>query len=403
MKLLDRARRTSIVAATALGFSLLASSHLGAAPQGAGHCLAFDDVDDFVHVPRSAALEPAEITIEMWARLDGPQDWNSRLLRKGEYAAYFMTADMDLDQRMQILVAKNAPGVRISAKDTQAHTAYIGAWHHFLGVYTTDHAEFWVDGVQKSNVPHTLGALTHDPLTDLYIGAGLPVQMPNEYFGGRIDEVRIWNYPRSATEIQASWFLRVPDDSPGLVASWHFDEGAGSVTADSSPFAHQGQLGTSTGYDPSDPSWMVSDVPLGPYTCDAARYCASLPNSSGLAARIDYTGSLSISAADTALQVSGGPAGKVGLFLYGSTAVQYPFGDGYLCLSPISGAFFRIPSPQLLDANGACDMPLDFGALPAAGPIHSGSTWNFQFWFRDPAAGGSGFNLSDAMTLNFCP
>ena len=28
--------------------------------------------------------------------LDGPQDWNTRLLRKGDHDAYFLTADQDL-------------------------------------------------------------------------------------------------------------------------------------------------------------------------------------------------------------------------------------------------------------------------------------------------------------------
>ncbi len=38
-----------------------------AAQTAAGGCLAFDGVDDFVLVDRTAALEPGEITIELWA------------------------------------------------------------------------------------------------------------------------------------------------------------------------------------------------------------------------------------------------------------------------------------------------------------------------------------------------
>ena len=35
--------------------------------------------------------------------------------------------------------------------------------------------------------------------------------------------------------------------------------------------------------------------------------------------------------------------------------------------------------------------------------IAPGTTWNFQAWFRDPAAGGSGFNLSNGLELTFLP
>ena len=228
----------------------------------AGSCLSFDGVDDAVHVVRSVALEPDEITIEMWAYLDGPQDWNSRLLRKGLDGAYFITADMDFDQRMQILVSQNHPGVRVSAKDTQSHTAYIGSWHHFLGIYATDHAEFWVDGEQRSVVTHDLGALIHLPLTDLYIGAGLPITLQNEYFAGRIDEVRIWNYPRTADEIRATWNRSLTGSEAGLVAYWRFDEGAGQVAHDSSPYHHDGELGASSATEASDPTWMNSEAPI---------------------------------------------------------------------------------------------------------------------------------------------
>ena len=39
-----------------------------------------------------------------------------------------------------------------------------------------------------------------------------------------------------------------------------------------------------------------------------------------------------------------------------------------------------------------------------SGQITVGSSWNFQFWYRDPAGpGGTGFNLSDGLHAIFCP
>lgn len=32
-----------------------------------------------------------------------------------------------------------------------------------------------------------------------------------------------------------------------------------------------------------------------------------------------------------------------------------------------------------------------------------GTTWEFQYWYRDPVAGGAGFNLSDAVSIDFLP
>ena len=56
------------------------------------------------------------------------------------------------------------------------------------------------------------------------------------------------------------------------------------------------------------------------------------------------------------------------------------------------------------DAGGvlAYSVDLDDPPLPA-GQILPGSTWKFQGWFRDPAAGGSFFNLSDGYSIAFLP
>lgn len=337
----------------------------------------------------------------MWARLDGLQDWNSRLLRKGEFAAYFLTADMDLDRRMQILVAKNEPGVRVSAKDTLTHEAYIGTWHHFLGLYTADRAEFWVDGRHRSTEPHTLGPLTHEPLTDLYIGAGLPVTMPNEYFGGRIDEVRIWNYARTPSEIAATWNRTASGDEAGLVTRWSFDEGDGQVAHDSTPFAHHGQLGATPGPEASDPQWLVSEAPLLPGDCTVTPYCVAAINSTGQAAHIGWQGSTALPKYDAELLATGCPPQTVGLFFMGSFQTQIPFGEGWLC---ITGNQHRLLPGILSDGSGAASYALDFeDPLSSAALIEPGSGWNFQLWYRDPQPVGHGFNLTDALHVQSCP
>ena len=55
-------------------------------------------------------------------------------------------------------------------------------------------------------------------------------------------------------------------------------------------------------------------------------------------------------------------------------------------------------------ANGGnLSYDVDYNANYAAGVITAGSSWNFQAWFRDPAANGATFNLSDGLHVTFCP
>jgi hypothetical protein len=60
----------------------------------------------------------------------------------------------------------------------------------------------------------------------------------------------------------------------------------------------------------------------------------------------------------------------------------------------------RLPVTQT-DVLGLAAWPLDLVAPPVSGQITAGSTWNFQFWYRDPAGGGSAFNLSSAVEVTF--
>ncbi len=39
----------------------------------------------------------------------------------------------------------------------------------------------------------------------------------------------------------------------------------------------------------------------------------------------------------------------------------------------------------------------------ASGQILDGSTWNFQFWYRDPNGGGAFYNFTDGLSATFCP
>ncbi len=46
-------------------------------------------------------------------------------------------------------------------------------------------------------------------------------------------------------------------------------------------------------------------------------------------------------------------------------------------------------------------MGLDLASLPPGGQVLPGSTWYFQYVFRDPAAGGTGVNTSSGLAVMF--
>jgi len=129
-----------------------------------------------------------------------------------------------------------------------------------------------------------------------------------------------------------------------------------------------------------------------------ARVCTSSPNSAGAGAVIDFSGSASLSAAHLELAVSGAPHGKTGLFFVGTELVSSPLGDGLRCAGGELVRFGALVTGQ----DGTATHGLDFGALPGS-PAVAGDRFVAQFWYRDPAGGPAGFNLSDALELRLCP
>ena len=136
----------------------------------------------------------------------------------------------------------------------------------------------------------------------------------------------------------------------------------------------------------------------------AVNYCVSTPNSAGTPAILGLSGSQSIAVNDCTLEVTGAVPGKVGIFFYGPDQVQVPLGPGFRCVG--GAAMFRLQPLVTADGTGSASRLLDFTVPPmstGAGQVLPFSTWNFQFWYRDPDGGAPGFNLSDGLSVTFCP
>lgn len=152
------------------------------------------------------------------------------------------------------------------------------------------------------------------------------------------------------------------------------------------------------GNDLAEPLYLL-DVDE-PGDCVGDSYCVAGVNSVGAGAHMCSSGSASVAANDLVLTCSDLPPNQFGLFYYGTSQDFAPLGNGFRC---VGGQLFRLPMDQASGA-GVASRALDNTAPPhAAGLISAGDTWTFQFWYRDPAGGGAGFNLSDAHVVTFTP
>lgn len=155
-------------------------------------------------------------------------------------------------------------------------------------------------------------------------------------------------------------------------------------------FAGHSSLSNALPFDPS------IQVPCP----DPVNYCNTSPNSVGAGATMGAFGSQSVTFNDFTLWCSGVAPGEPGIFYYGSNQAAFPHGNGTQCVASMN--LYRLPFVHA-DFFGQAIYQMDFANPPSFfGAVIPGDTWYFQFWYRDPNGGGSGFNFSDGLAAEFC-
>ena len=159
-------------------------------------------------------------------------------------------------------------------------------------------------------------------------------------------------------------------------------------------------------------------VPFSFYSVEAFCFCTSAgcsntdpsagcANITGSGCRLDACGTTSLSEDQLVLTgVNTGPD-AFGIFFMGRTQTPLQFfGNGRRCVDdPI--AILRYPvrsgGPDGVIQEGPGIVAQGQGGFPSHGQIMAGDTWNFQLWYRDPGACGTGYNVSNALAVTFAP
>jgi hypothetical protein len=104
-----------------------------------------------------------------------------------------------------------------------------GEWHHYAVVVDSDSISLYIDGVLHDQKKHYNTGNYTTSIDYIDIGRHRTKQNDLGFFHGLIDELRIWNYPRTAEQILATkadtlgpeYYL---EPGSGLVAYWRFDK-----------------------------------------------------------------------------------------------------------------------------------------------------------------------------------
>ena len=302
------------------------------------------------------------------------------------HGTYGDTINLEDDWQRNRPAGKSGVSGGIPWTDPAAAHGGNAAWGQDLGLGTAN------NGAYSANV-HTW---LRSPVIDCSTGVGthlrfarwLTVQgSAGDQANVRVNGTVVWSNP-AANVLDTSWggqdidISSIADGNPAVQIE--FELRSNGTT----------QLG----------GWQVDDVEVlwvGVPQCPMPQnFCLRVGNSvDWFGAGMTWSGTSIVPNNDFVLITEHCPPNKTGLYFYGQGETVAPFGNGFRC---VAAPIRRLPA-LTTSATGVATFPLDLNHLPPSGPIAAGQIWGFQLWYRDPAAGGAFFNVSDALRVVFCP
>lgn len=162
------------------------------------------------------------LTMEAWVKWNGSTGTNQFIYYNGNSSAngYGIFVNAANANRLSILCG----GVNLL---NSTATLTVGTWQHVAAVRAAGSWILYLNG--------TAFAVTNPASTPVapttggtFVGRSITT---TEYFKGAIDEVRVWNTPLSAAQINANKVGCITAPQAGLVGYWQFNEAIGSGTS----------------------------------------------------------------------------------------------------------------------------------------------------------------------------
>lgn len=371
-----------LVAVTALG-----TPHADAAPKAVRLTNTDAQHTAWLRVADSSALEPQQFTFEVWVTPLGPgygstnDAYGAVILGKPrEGASGYWLGSYGLDwspvtHKVSFYLVHTYNGQAVSIFSIA--DILIGQTAHVAVVFDGQEVRLYIDGQLDNSCAFPYQGVYYGA-EDILIGAGNFVYPWLRRFDGVLDDVRLWDYPRTGEEIGRDMNCCLSGDEAGLLAWWSFDH---DLLIDNSGRGHGAQMNGVAGMAAFAPPSV--DIPcIAPYEVSLdprGTYLRTNDDPSAASCRIVDLLSCGIDPGDT-LRIDRG-----GAFEYHCTP-EYPEGTpadpdglGTICvfsssnilLSPDNAA--RVPgamdagddcvTPPTLRGGFPTDIPEDFAVI----------------------------------------
>lgn len=303
---------------------------------------------------------------EAWIKLESDTGANQTIFSKwtdnGNQRGYILRIGSGLTS-LNFIASDTGADPTVSTS-TISYTFSTGTWYHVAFAYdaSAGSVDFYVNGIQQGTTQTGARTSLYDNTSAFAIGTRFST-VATEFFDGVIDDVRVWNDIRTATEIRGNYKRELVGNETNLVGYWklnndYTDEtsNANDLTASGSPvFTTSAAFSTAGGDIRCFKSDGTTELPREIVSCDTSGQTGEM--------HIKYSGTLS-STVDTEIRIyaDGSSRDYATTDTYGAEAVWSDYvGVYHLNTSSIDSS----------GTSGSADTSISYG--PSYGNIEGGA------------------------------
>ncbi|MEP2608760.1 MAG: LamG-like jellyroll fold domain-containing protein, partial [Cyclobacteriaceae bacterium] len=196
-----------------------------------GNALDFDGVNDYIDLFEDEAFV-GDFTVEAWVYITDFTDYSPILSKQGttdnNTAEFNLQVQGPINGNISFFLGTGSGIASVSGNDADDQDIMLNTWTHVAATVEGTTMSLYINGALSGSGTFT-GARQN---------SAAPVQVGHfqnsvaQYWPGQIDEVRIWDYARNATEISDNTYNTLVGNEAGLISYYRFDETAGLVLPD---------------------------------------------------------------------------------------------------------------------------------------------------------------------------
>ena len=215
------------------------------APNFLQESIAFDGKDDYIELPEMQFDFSGGITIEAWTYYESlPSE-----------AVIISLGNPDNTPPTDITLQCTAPhGISMSTQGTGSSSLHkieeLEKWiHTAVTIAPSRSCQIYQDGSQIVGRFVDLPIKSKRSLNCI----GKNYKYNEDFFHGRLGEIRLWNIARSQAEIANNMNRPLTGNESGLIGYWPLNEGSGTIAHDLSQNANHGKIQGATWQEKSEP------------------------------------------------------------------------------------------------------------------------------------------------------